>query len=63
MNKFNFLHSKNVKFVSLIKGNSISDYDFLKFIISIRGGHCDYSPRVLKILSMPLPRYISQTTK
>jgi hypothetical protein len=61
MNKFNFLHSTNVKFVSPIKGNSVKDYDFLKFIISIRGGHCNYSPHVPKIVSMPPPGYIFQT--
>jgi hypothetical protein len=32
-----------------IKGNSINYCDFLfKFTISVRGGHCDYSPQMPK---------------
>jgi hypothetical protein len=31
-----------------IKGNSINDWNFLKLIVSFRGGHCDYSIRALK---------------
>jgi hypothetical protein len=36
-----------------IQGNLISA-TFLKLIISVRGGHCDYSPRVPKTLATPL---------
>jgi len=36
--------------------NSINDCDSFKFIISFRGGHCDYLPQVPKRLAMPLER-------
>jgi hypothetical protein len=52
------LRSKNCKLLSQSQGNSINNCDFLKFIISVEGGHCDYSP--------PAPKnatdYITTTT-
>jgi hypothetical protein len=38
------LRSTNWKLLSRILGNSINNCDFLKFIISVRGGRCDYWP-------------------
>jgi hypothetical protein len=37
------------KLFRLFKKNSTSNCDFLKFIISVRGDHCDYSSRAPKI--------------
>lgn len=34
-----------LKMTNKITGNSISRCDFFKFIISVRGGHCGYSPQ------------------
>ena len=33
---------------------------FFKFIISLRGGRCDFSPRASKKLAKPLLRYVVQ---
>jgi hypothetical protein len=38
------------KLLTQIKAKSIKNFDFLKFIICVRGGHCDYSPLETKIL-------------
>jgi hypothetical protein len=47
--KVDFQHSANFKLLSRIQGNPINIYDFfLKFIISVRGGHFDYSFRAPK---------------
>jgi hypothetical protein len=43
-----FLRLKNFKLFKQTKGSSVYGCDFFKFIISCRGGHCDYSPRALK---------------
>jgi hypothetical protein len=40
-----FLAQKSLNYGDKLKGNSINNSDFFKFIISFRGGHCDYSPR------------------
>ena len=48
-----FQHSINFE-LSLIYGNSINNYDFVKFIISAKGGHCTCSPHTLKDLATPL---------
>ena len=41
-----FLHTKNFKWLSQIQGNSIHNCTvFLKFIISLRVCHCNYSPQ------------------
>ena len=42
--KFDFLGSKIFKLLSRIKGNTINNCDIFKFIIPLRGGHCDYWP-------------------
>jgi len=36
--KLNFLNPTNFKLLSQIQGNLFSNCDFLKFIISVRGG-------------------------
>jgi len=47
--KIDFLCSKNFKFLSQLQGNSINDESlFFNFIIFVRVGHCDHSPRVIK---------------
>jgi hypothetical protein len=38
-----FMRSTNFKLLSQIKGNSVNVCDFIKFIISYRVSHCDYS--------------------
>jgi hypothetical protein len=43
-----FLRSLSFKLLSQTKGNPVNNCYFLKLIISVRGGHCDFSPRALK---------------
>jgi hypothetical protein len=31
-------------FLNQLKINSIIEYDFFRFVVSVRGGHCDYAP-------------------
>ena len=40
MKIFEFLRPTSFKFCRQIKGNLIHNCDFLKFVISVRGGHC-----------------------
>jgi hypothetical protein len=40
--------------LSQTKGNRINNFDFLKFVISLRGGHCYYSLRMSNNLATPL---------
>jgi hypothetical protein len=49
-----FMDSTNFKLHSRIYGNLINNCEFSKFVISVRGGHCDYSPWVPKHLATPL---------
>jgi hypothetical protein len=42
------------KVLRKITGNSINNCGFFKFVISIRGGHCDYSPWATRNLPTPL---------
>jgi hypothetical protein len=42
--KIYFLRSTNFKLLRQIKGNLINDSTFLKFVISVTGGHCCCSP-------------------
>ena len=44
INKNDFVRSTNFKLLSHVKGNSIQNRNFLKLMISLRGGYCDYSP-------------------
>jgi hypothetical protein len=37
-----------------ITGTSTNNCDFLKFLISVRGGHCDYLPWVPRNPATPL---------
>jgi len=37
---FSFSGIKNFKLMSQLKANSINGCDFLKIMISVRGGHC-----------------------
>jgi len=39
-----FLLSTNFKLLKQIKDNLANDFETIKFIISIKGGHCNYSP-------------------
>jgi hypothetical protein len=38
--KFCFSGIKNFKLMSQLKANSMNGCDFLKIVISVRGGHC-----------------------
>jgi len=42
--KLYFQHFTYFKLLRRIQGNPINSCDFLKSLISVRGGHCDYSP-------------------
>ena len=54
MTKFDYLHSKNCKVLSQIKGHSVN-----KFVISVKGCYCDYSPQTAKNPAMLLvPEYV-----
>jgi hypothetical protein len=45
LNEINYsLRSTNFILLSQIKGNSLNNFDFLKFAISVMGGHCDTRP-------------------
>jgi hypothetical protein len=49
--------------LSQIKGNSVNNCDFLKFIISVRGGHFDFSPgspETLTAARIISPKYVEQ---
>jgi hypothetical protein len=46
--KKDFLRLANFKLLSQIEGKSVNNFYFLKFVIYVRGGHCDYSPRAQK---------------
>ena len=50
----NFTFLTDFKLLNQMKVNPISDCDFLKFIVCIRGVHCDYSLCLPKNLAMPL---------
>jgi hypothetical protein len=50
--KFDFLCIRNFKLLGQMKG-SVNCY-FLKFIIPVRCGRCDYSPWMPKSIAMPL---------
>ena len=39
-----FMRSIHLKLLCQIKGNSINNCDFIKFIISVMGDRCCYSP-------------------
>jgi hypothetical protein len=54
MRKSDFLHSKFFKILTIITGTSTNNCNFLKFIISVRGGHWDYLPWVPRNLATPL---------
>jgi hypothetical protein len=49
--KSDFLRAATFKLLIPIKGYSIKDCSFLKVIISVGGGHCDYLPQAPKILA------------
>jgi hypothetical protein len=49
-----FLCSTIFKLSRQIIGNSINYCDFLKFVVSVRGEHCDYSPPAPENLATPL---------
>jgi hypothetical protein len=51
--KIDFLRLQNFKFMRQITGNSIIMI-FLRYIIPVRGGDCNYSPEEPKALAMPL---------
>jgi hypothetical protein len=48
LNEKKIMLSKNFKLSSQVKGNSVKGCDFFKFLTSVRGGHCDYSPGTRK---------------
>ena len=48
-----FLLSTIFKIFGKIKRNLINNCDFLDFIISVTGCHCNYSPRAPKHLATP----------
>jgi hypothetical protein len=52
--KKDFKQSTNFKFLTRIYGNSINNLIFVKFIISVKGGHYYYSPRTPKNPATPL---------
>jgi hypothetical protein len=49
-----FPPSTAFKLVCQISRNSVYSCDFLRFIISVKGGHCGYLPCVPKKLASPL---------
>jgi len=51
--KFHLLHSPNFKFLIQMIG-SLKNVIFLRFVTSVRGGHCDYSPQRSKHMAIPL---------
>ena len=46
--KICFLRSTNFKLLRQIKGNSVNNCETFNFVISVRSGHCYFSPRVSK---------------
>jgi hypothetical protein len=54
MKKFDFLCPTDLKLLGQIKGTAINNCEILKFVISSRGGQCDYLPQAPKHLAMPL---------
>ena len=54
MKKRDFIFSKMFKLSRKITWNPRDNCNFLWFIISARGGHCDHSPRIPKNLAKPL---------
>ena len=50
--KYYFIRSTNFMLLSQKEIQQLIT-SFLKFIIAVMGGHCDYSPWALKNLAMP----------
>ena len=58
------MFSVNIKLLSHMKQNSITNLVFIKFTIFVRGGHRDYSPRApKKNLAPPLNTLRSKEKK
>lgn len=49
-----FLCSTNLKLLSKIKGNSINDWDFSEFIISVAVGHSGHLHQIPRNLAVPV---------
>ena len=54
LNKKLFSAIKNFKLFIQIREKSVTSCHFLKFVISVWGSHCGYSPRARKSLATPL---------
>ena len=54
MRRIYYLCSTNLKLLSQIKRNSINDWNFFKFIISVADGHCGHFPQMPRNLAMPV---------
>jgi hypothetical protein len=54
MKTIDFLFWTDFKSLSQIKGNSVTDYGYLNFIVYVRRGHFGYWPRTSENLAVPL---------